>query len=118
MLKFNFNAFSILKLLRRLSSNENNKTFFEYNTYYQELFIDGDLNRPVDLSKYDENIVVVLDFLVSVGYVITKKENIYQLSYKGSHFKRFCLGTLLKFLICSIAIPILGAYITAILTIQ
>lgn len=109
----------VLKLLYKLTNHSEKRFYYDEN---EQLFFLYDGNGIVNCSKFSSQIIGLLNNLQSYGYIekvtinsFTVDDNILRLTYRGLHPLYFSVETVMGFLIKSIVVPIVVAFITALL---
>ena len=107
-----------LRLIHKLTSKTEQTFYYDELDRSIHLYKDNSAKQPC--NKLSPELNGIEDSLRKQGYlslVSTGISNmkIYHLTHKGLHYLQFCFGTLLSFLFKSILVPIIVAFVTALL---
>jgi len=109
----------VLRLLYKLTERSEKTFFYDENDQSLVLF---EYDGKITCSKLSHQILGLLENLQSKGYVeklpdryFSIDDKLLRLTYKGLHPMHFSLESFVAFLIKSVAVPVIVAFITSLL---
>lgn len=110
--------FKFLKLVHKLTNKTEQTFYYNGSDYSIHLYKNNEIK--LSCNKLSSEVNGIEDSLKTQGYLVLVSTGIshiktYHLTHKGLHYLQNCLGTLLSFLFKSVLVPIIVAFITALL---
>ena len=112
-------GYRLLKKLKKAQTKEKDIVYISYSDLTASRVIEtGNVPSIVGISKYENSLRPTLKYLRDSGYVhwSEKNEQYVWVTHAGWHFEETVIQKVLSFLIKSVAVPIVVAFITALLT--
>ncbi len=107
----------VLKLLYKLTDRSENIFYYDESA---QAFILLEYDKTIDCPKFSRQILGLIEDLQSKGYVeklpdryFSIYDKLLRLTYKGLHPLHFSLESFVSFMLKSVVVPVIVAFITA-----